>query len=209
MEKNNKPTTLAKKPTREETLEILTRHTLFPDDLENNLKIIGEEIIPKYASAKGAEQKRLLIQLSEMTMAVLRSLETDHFIGLMESVTEQYRIPVKELAKQIISDYGCRTSIEKTLASNIAHSYINVLDNTRRLNNELNCKEINGNRTAYIAALSKQVDRTNRQFLNSIMVLKQIKAPVIEMNIRANTAFVSQNQQVNVSQNKVENNEAK
>jgi hypothetical protein len=45
------------------------------------------------------------------------------------------------------------------------------------------------------------------------MTLKQLKAPTIEMNIRTNTAFISQNQQINannpIESNKNETNEAK
>jgi hypothetical protein len=105
---------------------------------------------------------------------------------------------VKELAKQIIKDYGCATGIEKALASDIAHSYIKTLDNSRRLNNEFNCENLTKTRNEYISILSKQTDRAHRQFLSGLMILKQLKAPAIELNIRANTAFVSQNQQINV-----------
>ena len=57
--------------------------------------------------------------------------------------------------------------------------------------------------------LSKERDRAHRQYLSTIMTLKQLKAPAIEMNIKAKTAFVSQNQQINVPQAPKENNEAK
>ncbi len=59
--------------------------------------------------------------------------------------------------------------------------------------------EINQNRTAYISILSKEADRSHRQFLSALMTLKQIKAPTIEMNIKARTAFVSDKQQININ----------
>ena len=65
---------------------------------------------------------------------------------------------------------------------------------------------ITENRTKYLAMLSKQIDRANRQFLSALTTLKQLKTPSIEMNIKTNTAFVSQNQQIN---SKNETNETK
>jgi len=124
----------------------------------------------------------------------------------METFSEQYRGLAKQLTTEIINQYDCKTEVEKSLASTITASYVRYLDNSRRLNNELQCKDITKNRNVYIANLSKQTDRVHRQYLSSLMTLKQLKSPQIEMNIRANTAFVSQNQQINSQQ---KNNETK
>lgn len=81
----------------------------------------------------------------------------------------------------------------------VTNSFIRAIDHSRRFNNCLNAGEyLSDERTRYLTMLSKQIDRANRQYLNALTALKQIKAPVIEMNIRTNTAFVSQNQQINV-----------
>jgi hypothetical protein len=101
------------------------------------------------------------------------------------------------MTEQTIEEYDCQTEIEKSLASVIVGAYVRYIDNSRRLNNELECENITRERNVYIANLSKQVDRAQRQYLSAVMTLKQIKAPTIEMSIKAQTAFISQNQQIN------------
>ena len=144
-----------------------------------------------------------------MSLPFLISLEFETHIGLMESVCERYRGLAKDFTSQLIQEYVCSTSAEKALAEVIANAYIRILDNSQRLNGELECREITPVRNAYIGMLSKQVDRANRQFLNALMTLKQLKAPAIEISVRTQTAFIAQNQQVNVSKQNTENNESK
>jgi hypothetical protein len=83
----------------------------------------------------------------------------------------------------------------------MVNAYIRVLDNSRRLNNELNGQNITPNRNIYIANLSKQIDRANRQYISALLTLKQLKSPNVEMNIKTNNAFISNNQQINVNKN--------
>lgn len=163
------------------------------------------KIMPSVLDGTPEEKKKSEAEYSEIATEIMRILETDTHFGLMEAVSEQYRGTAKELAMRFIIEYECSTSLEKTLASDIAHSYIKILDNSRRLNNEFNCKEITRNRTTYIAVLSKQVDRANRQFINSIFALKQLKSPTLEMTIKTNNAFIANNQQINYEK---KNNEA-
>lgn len=163
------------------------------------------KVIPKIFDGTDDEKKKAEGEYNELSSDIMRILEVDTHFGLMEAVAEQYRGTAKELAIRFIIEYECSTSLEKALASDIAHSYIKILDNSRRLNNEFNCKEITRNRTAYIAVLSKQVDRANRQFINSIFALKQLKSPTLEMTIKTNNAFIANNQQIN---HEKKNNEA-
>ncbi|MBU3669073.1 MAG: hypothetical protein FGM57_03900 [Candidatus Taylorbacteria bacterium] len=172
--------------------------------LEHMIRKISK-IIPNILNGTPEERKKVEAEYSEIATDIMRILETDTHFGLMEAVSEQYRGTVKELAIRFIIDYNCATSLEKAIANDIAHSYIKILDNSRRLNNEFNCKEITRNRTAYISVLSKQVDRANRQFINSIFALKQLKSPTLEMTIKTNNTFIANNQQIN---NEKKNNEA-
>jgi uncharacterized protein (DUF736 family) len=121
----------------------------------------------------------------------------------MESFTEQYQMLGREMTETMIKEFDCSNEAEKALSELAVNAYIRVIDNSRRLNNQLEATDITHNRNVYIENLSKQIDRANRQYISALMTLKQLKAPQIEMNIKANTAFISNNQQVNV--NKDEN----
>jgi hypothetical protein len=116
----------------------------------------------------------------------------------METFTEKYRMFAREMLKTMIVELNCSNETERALAELAVNAYVRVIDNSRRLNNEYESREITPNRNVYIANLSKQIDRANRQYLSAIMTLRQLKSPTVEMTIKANTAFVSHNQQVNV-----------
>ena len=199
------------KYTPEETRKMLLETSIPDGDLRNNLKILGANLFPKLLHGSEKEGDKALEKYTGKMLEVMIALESDTHAGLMETFYSQYRGLAKELSIQIIKDYNATTSAEKALVEIIVNAYIRVIDNSRRLNIELGGpgQPINENRTKYMAMLSKQIDRANRQFLNSLMTLKQLKAPMIEMNIKTNTAFVSQNQQINVPQANNETNDPK
>lgn len=167
----------------------------------HSLDYVLEQLAPDlFKVMHGSQKERDKVKESFKKNAneAIRALETDVHSGLIEAVDERYASSVKVLADQNIRDYSCRTSLEKAVASEVAHAYIRILSCSRKLNNMFTLKSSTSVLNQYTAILSKQADRAHRQFLNAVMVLKQLKAPTIEMNIKANTAFVSQNQQINV-----------
>ena len=196
---------LVKKYDPKKTKEILLDIAKPDGDLAQNLKKLGEEILPKFISGNEQERKDSLEPLNQIALNVLVALELETHVALMETFKPKYRGLAKELSSQLIRDYNCQTSAEKALAETIANAYIRILDNSRRLNNEFECKNITHERNKYISNLSNQIDRANRQFLNSLLTLKQLKTPAIEMNIKTKNTFLAQNQNVNVD--KRENHE--
>jgi hypothetical protein len=165
------------------------------------LKELSEEIIPVCSSKNEEEKEGALKKFSSKSMDLLRIIESESHVGLMEAFNVGYRGLSADMTKTLIREFGCSNEAEKALAELAVNAYIRVIDNSRRLNNEFEATSITPNRNVYIANLSKQVDRAHRQFISSILTLKQLKSPQIEMSIKANTAFVSNNQQVNVSKN--------
>lgn len=208
---------LMQKYTPEEVLRIILEDAVPDGDLKGNLKNLSENILPKLFHGGKKEQEEMQDEFNKKALEVLMTLETDTHVALMEAFYSQYRGLAREFSKQLIKDYDCSTHAEKALAEIITNSYIRIIDNSRRLNNDLGNPNgghpINENRTKYLAMISKQIDRANRQFLNALITLKQLKAPNIEMNIKTKNTFVAQNQQINannpIESNKNENNESK
>lgn len=182
-------------------------------DLKNNLNRLSHTLLPKLLHGTTEEMKKALAESNDLVVEVMLALETDTHTALMGTFNAEYRGLAKELSEQIIKEHGLVSSTEKILAELIANSFIRVIDNSRRLNNELECREITPNKNVYISLLSKQVDRANRQFLSALLTLKQLKSPTIEMNIKTKNTFVAQNQQVNTNDvfesDKQQNNESK
>jgi HD superfamily phosphohydrolase len=194
-----------KKFDSESAKKIVLSSVTFPNNKDSLLKDLSENILPKLITLQGDELKETTDRFNEKSMLLLRLLESDSHVGIMESFTEKYQMLSLEMCKKIIKEFDCSNEAEKALAELIVNAYLRVIDNSRRLNNEFECRNITPNRNVFIANLSKQLDRAHRQFTSTLMTLKQMKSPQIEMNIRATTAFVSQNQQINVDK---KNNEA-
>lgn len=193
--KETKETQLCKKITPDEAKKMVVEQIYFKSDLSANLKLLSEDILPRYISGEIKD----MLEHQDCILDTMRSMETSTHVALLEAFEKRYWGLAREFTKQLIEEFECKTVGEKALAEVVANAYLRILDNSRRLNNELECTNITHERNVYIANMSKQVDRANRQFLSSLMTLKQLKAPVIELNIKANTAFVSNNQQINLS----------
>jgi hypothetical protein len=173
----------------------------FPNNKDALLKELSEDIIPKCLDKDNPEHENALKRFGDKSISYMRIFENESHVGLMESFNESYRMLSFEMTKTMISDFNCSNEAEKALVELIVNAYVRTIDNSRRLNNELECRNITTNRNIYIANLSKQIDRANRQFISNLLTLKQLKSPQIEINIKANNAFVSNNQQINLNKN--------
>ena len=192
-----------KKYDREEAKKEALSAISFPDNKDALLKELTQDIIPKCLDSKDKDNEVIQKKFKDKSMLLLRIFENESHIGLMESFNEKYQMFARELATNMIREHNCSNETEKALAELAANAYIRVIDNSRRLNNLLEMNNANQNINGFFSILSKQIDRANRQYISALLTLKQLKAPQIEMNIKTNTAFISNNQQVNV--NKDEN----
>ena len=207
-EKTGEKQTL-QKYTREETKNKVLEMFRVKGDLNEVLYELGD-LLPKFLHGTKEEQKKVRKTLDEKVTSVMYGFETDTHFVLMESFGERFRGGAKEVCKQFIRDLDCKTDAEKALAETAAVAFMRFLDASRRLNNCLDVNDyLSPVKTAYMAMLSKERDRAHRQYLSTVSMIKQLKAPTIEMNIKTNTAFVSQNQQINVPKAPSENNEPK
>ena len=198
-----------KKYTRQEVKEIVLQMdvagsaTIALDKLDNGL-------FSKWAQGSREEHNEVEKDFQEQATNVMYSFETDTHMALMEGFSERFRSGAREICRQFIMDFDCKTNAEKIMAETAAVASMRYLDASRRLNNCLDVDTyLSSVKTGYMAMLSKERDRAHRQYLSTVATIKQLKAPAIEMNIKANTAFVSQNQQINAPQQGNETNEPK
>jgi len=128
----------------------------------------------------------------------------EHHYPLLDGVDRRYAALLLSIVRQIEEEYGCKTATEKILAENIAFAHVKIIDQSRRLNDELEAmghstmKEI----VAATEVVSRQVDRATRQLYAALTTLRQIKHPQLEVNIVNKNTFVAQNQQINAAQPK-------
>ena len=105
----------------------------------------------------------------------------------------------------MIKEYKCQTASEKALAEVIAGAYVRILEYSTKFNCCARITSVSNDINTYYAMLSKEIDRAQRHFITALTTLKQIKAPKLDINVKAKNAFVSQNQQINANQKSNEN----
>jgi len=188
----------------EETKKKVLKFISILGDKEMLLKELGEDIIPNYTkSVTGKEKDQMFEKFQKKSSDLLRILELESHMCLMETFTPSYQMLSNEMSDQMIKEYNCDTGLERSLVEVIVNSFIRIIDNSRRLNNEFECGEITKNRNVFIANLSKQLDRANRQYFSALMTLRLLKSPQIEVNVKSTNTYMSQNQQINIDKDEI------
>ncbi len=165
---------------------------------------VYNEILPKFTGNKNLTDEEKKVNV--VKIAYLFGMDTQ--APLWESVSNQYASLATNFSKNLLKEYGCNTPSEKALAQVIANAYVRILEYSNTLENCRN-RTVNTNLIGYFSIISKELDRANRQFITALTTLKQLKAPSLEVNVTAKTAFIAQNQQLNVNQSNNENIEPK
>lgn len=156
-------------------------------------KAIEKKLMPKAGEKERSEIDeeglRFLVQASALD-------NLNNSFLLVESVDDEYRAFISDFTKQIISEFSCERPSEKALAQVVVSTYIRVLNLSKKMRVVLSFDHADKERTAYIAILSKELDRAHRQYLTAYQALKHTKMPPLELKLKAKTAFVAQNQQM-------------
>jgi hypothetical protein len=106
-----------------------------------------------------------------------------------------------DLMRKLQGEYGCLSASEKATAELASISFVRALDAQRRIKNYLDIGEFTAIGVQYMAVMGKELDRANRHYLTAIQTLRMLKQPPMQLNIRANTAVVGQNQIVQANTN--------
>ncbi len=123
---------------------------------------------------------------------------------LANTVPDKIVTSVVEVANNLIKEYDCNTTLEKTLCEVVANSYGKILSISKRLNESLSFDYFWHERNGFISIMSKELDRANRSYLSAMSHLIEIKEPKTQIHIKTKNAYMAQNQQFN---NNDKNNE--
>jgi len=120
--------------------------------------------------------------------------EFDKGVLLLNSTPDLHRVFALEFSKNLQAEYSCKTPSEKSIAEIISLNFVRILDIQQKINAYLEMKTINPNGIGYLNVMSKELDRAQRHYLTSLQALKMLKTPLLEVNIKTQTAVVGQNQ---------------
>ncbi len=124
--------------------------------------------------------------------------EFDKGVLLMNALHGLHRVFALEFSKNLQTEYNCQTPSEKALAETVALNFSRVLDTQRRINMFIEKNSLSEIGLGYLKYLSIESDRAQRNYLASLEALRTLHNPAFEVNIKANTAVVGQNQAVQV-----------
>ncbi len=189
---------IIEKMTIEEAKDFIDQIANIPGDPKHIMKKLSEDLLPQINSGKA--NKKIYKETEKVIRKALTAFGLDTHYPLVEIVNERYRPLAIEFSRQLIEEFDCKTPSEKALSQIVVNAYLRVLDDSRKYNSCLEAgKYLSNERTKHLAVISKQLDRSNRQFITALATLKQIKTPLLEVNVKTKTAFISQNQQLNIS----------
>lgn len=165
-----------------------------PKEVKKKLIESFKEYTSKKFSKKKKEEKRK--QLEHLSRGAMITFGLDNDYSLDVSVDAEYFGLALEMKRNIIKEYDCRNHFEKSLVDMIVIPYCRYLRFSAVLKGFVSCG-ISKEEVAYNAIMSKESDRSFKQYLTAFHTLQQIKNPQVNVNIKTDNAFVAQNQQNN------------
>jgi len=122
---------------------------------------------------------------------------------LAENTPERYRSLALQMKRDIEKEFFCEKIYEKALVDKIVSAYIRGMECTWRLEKSQHFDLHSNYRNNYFFFLSKEIDRSFRQYVSGLDTLKSLKQPEmnIKLNIKSKNAFLAGNQQFNANKN--------
>lgn len=180
-----------------ETKDIISKITNGFYDPEENLREIIRRILPKMRIKKQKANDKDM----EIMIRAMRDFGLENNITMLESIEIRYRGMTINLRKNLIKEFNCTTYTEKSLVDLAVGAFARNLSYSKKLFNIASIGHINKELNNFMSIMSKEIDRANRHYLTALETLKQLKQPELNINVKAKTAFISQNQQFNNNQN--------
>lgn len=176
--------------TTEQVKEIVKISTVSTIDASGSIRELAKEL-PKWIGK--VPPSEVSEHVDKVSLAL--SLETGHVLA--ESVGVRVRGFSLSLKQELEKEFDCKTPSEKALVDQAVNSHIRKLEYSKLMNGYRDPEWLSHERVALLSFYSKEIDRAHRQFLSTIEMLKAIKQPALKVNVRAQNAFVAENQQLN------------
>jgi hypothetical protein len=190
------------KPLTKEEIQLRFDKNHFYETHPDNLYAEIWKILPRINSIEdySEEDKKMVTK-----WAFLNSFERNHYF-VWSALSIEVWITAVEITNNLIKEYDCNTTLEKTLCEVIALNYWKVMQISKSFTGVMKAWEyLSDERTRYLGILTKELDRANRTYLMSLNNLLEIKTPHMKINIKTKNAYFWENQQINNNIPKDEN----
>jgi len=129
--------------------------------------------------------------------------EFDTGLLMVVALPEIHRTLALDMSKKLQAEFNCQTTSERSVAELVSLNYIRVLSTQKIITDYLSRGEFTGIGVGYLKFASQELDRAERHYLTSLQTLKSIHEPAMQVNFKANTAVIGQNQVVQVKENEI------
>jgi hypothetical protein len=178
-----------------EKRDMLVRSFAIPDlDPKHVLPEAYDKLISGKKKPSSEGEKRELMEKVAYTLG----FENDYV--MVETVDDKYRGMAIEMRRQLIKDFDCKTYAEKVLVDTIVSGYVRTIRCAKSFNNCTHDEFLSSYKNQYMGNISKEMDRAQRQLMAAYQMLINLKRPPLKVQVKAKTAFVAQNQQLNTTQ---------
>lgn len=200
--KKTKSKELVKPLSKEDVKERLTRTNYYdehPDSIYNKLwKLLTKSDISKWTKEEEDYLNKYVRSIDNFSKSHIWLAETQWDWNL--------RTTVVELANNLIEEYDCNTTLEKTLCEVVWNSYWKVMQLSKKFTWVMIAWEyLSDERTRYLSMLWKELDRANRNYFTALNNLIELKRPQMNINVKTKNAYFWQNQQINNNNTSDEN----
>lgn len=152
---------------------------------------VVDEGLAEIAKMKNGE---ILAEKCGRVQQVMRTLEFEKGHFMISALSEDYRSFGLEFFRDMQDEHECKTPTERSLAESISLGFMQTLFIQMKMRDYLDLKTISDRGVKYLNFLSIELDKAHKRYLSSLQTLTNIKNPQTEMNVRAQTAIIGNNQ---------------
>lgn len=187
-----------KAKTNNKTLAQVKTLAEIKEDLSQCKTRIDPDTVLKEADKELTDKKagQVAITPESNVFKAMTLLEFDNGMLMAIAIPEQYKTFGIDMMRQLQKEFNCQTVSEKATAELASVNYIRTLEIQNRINSYLALPTISDMGVRFLAVMSKELDRANRQYLAAIQTLRVMKQPPMKLNITTDTAIIGQNQLV-------------
>lgn len=156
-----------------------------------------DKLMKEYNEADEEQKKVMHDEFYKKLRKLSINFGLETHLPLKETMNPKYQTLIVNLCNQIIQEYDCQNPSEIMLVEIMVNAYIRLIEYSGILNINISEGLLDKEVVQFYGILSKEIDRANRQYINALATLKQIKLPNIDIKIKANTAFIAEKQQIN------------
>lgn len=195
----------------EEVVQIMVRDDLDKEklllDIQEKVKLYRESLFSEDRDEDEYFEREQELKKSLLTAMNLTTVETHSAIA--KTVEECFQPLVASVADDLISEYQATSPSERMTAQLAASAYVRYIQYSTKFNLHGIQESISDTKNSYFALFAKEVDRAFRQYRSAICLLKQMKAPSLNVVVNTKAAFVATNQQINAEKSNYERNAPK